>query len=570
MSLANLKSPFGAPGTPPPDQFDPTKIATQMQTDPNVRTMFAQFFSDPASRHFVQDSGDITTALARPDNPWTPGAPVVTPNASTVQPGGAPGASLASAPAAIAPGTPQEPGMPPVYTGASDYAAAHPEAVMVPPRPVAPMDNVHGARRALMLAFLGLNKFGAGLDHQQNSYADEFLGRQLSQSQAQSQYDTSAPQLKHQAEEAAYNTYLGQQSKVGELERTAAETKNLGLNVPMLQRQQALIDKVRTLKESGKYSNDQDLMNAVLPEARTIPGMTQQMLTDAIASSKTLGSKYTLTRDPQTEQPIELVDRQGNHYSASNLPADPEAKQMWTDAETAAAGKLSTEEGKEKRVAGYAADRQAAGIAAATASQARNFEHADVEKGRTEATKHLGDIRNAQGQSDLINTLLSGKMSPSAQTTAVYKLVGLQQPEGSHRVMPAEVQGWKQLGGWSDRAAQWFANAKEGDQFPPELLPDIISTAKTIAENKVKTANDNLEDVHRVYGYHVNGADPNTGRLDGAQSVYGGAGASGAGGQGKVATSQHIADYAAKKYPNDPQGVAKATAEFKSAGWTIQ
>lgn len=511
MALATMKSPFAAPGAPASGEVDPTKIAQQMQTDPNVRTMFAQFFGDPASRQFVQDSGNVTTALARPDNPWTPGAPVIPASPGpSAEASSTPGASLAS----------REPASPDVPTSGVSAQPAGPsfapnsfssQGAEVPGRPVAPMDNVHGARKALMLAFLGLNKFGAGLDHQQNSYADEFLGNQMHTEQQQREYDANQPLLRQQAANALYAQNLGFQAKSADIAHTTQETANLAQNVPALQRQQALIDKVRTLKESGKYASDQDLLNAVLPEARTIPGMTQQMLNDAIASSKTLGSKYTLTRDPQTEQPIELTDRQGNKYSASNLPNDPEAKQMWNDATTAASGKLETEEGKEKRVAGYAADRQASA-----------FQHADVEKGRTEATKHLGDIRNAQGQSDLINTLLTGKMSPSAQTTAVYKLVGLQQPEGSHRVMPAEVEGWKQLGGWSDRAAQWFANAKSGDQFPPELLPDIISTAKTISQNKIKTANDNLEDVHRVYGYHVNGADPATGRLDGGKSVYGG------------------------------------------------
>jgi len=56
MALATINSPFAAPGAPAPGTFDPTKIAQQMQTDPNVRTMFAQFFGDPASRQFVQDS----------------------------------------------------------------------------------------------------------------------------------------------------------------------------------------------------------------------------------------------------------------------------------------------------------------------------------------------------------------------------------------------------------------------------------------------------------------------------------------------------------------------------------
>ena len=253
MALATMNSPFPTPGAPAPGTFDPTKISQQMQTDPNVRTMFAQFFGDPASRQFVQDSGNITSALARPDNPWTPGQPMVAAPSSPAAgasfdstagpsaegtPGAAPGASLASRAPGVSPTA--TPGAPQPYSTAQDFFKDHPEEEPVlPARPVAPMDNVHGARKALMLAFLGLNKFGAGLDHQQNSYADEFLGRQLNATQAQAAYDNSQPQLKQQAEDARYSQILGNTEKAAQIAQTGAQTGlvqaqtgNLALNPP--------------------------------------------------------------------------------------------------------------------------------------------------------------------------------------------------------------------------------------------------------------------------------------------------------------------------------------------------
>jgi|SRR5579872_4813054 len=266
MALANLKTPFGQPnnGLPgAPAGIDFSQIAQQMQVDPNTRTAISTFFGDPSSRSFIQDSGNVSTAMARPDNPWTPGSPLIPPAAAPAQPGPQappPGADLAAhfmgetSPQPLTnsqpngyslssgnytpPGTPEAPGAPPVYATAHDYAAAHPETVSMAPRPVTPMDNVHGARKALLLAFLGLNKFGAGLEHQTGSYADEFLGRQLETEQAQHQYDVAQPQLKHQAEEAAYNDYLGQQGKAQEILRSAAETRNLQLNSPFLKQAQ--------------------------------------------------------------------------------------------------------------------------------------------------------------------------------------------------------------------------------------------------------------------------------------------------------------------------------------------
>jgi len=203
-----------------------------MQTDPNVRTMFAQFFGDPASRQFVQDSGNITSAMARPDNPWTPARhgwqrPATTSPGASFSPAAGP-----SGETGVAPGNPKPPTctilwpadrlaershfpqgkafrLTELRIGAAQLPARHSQAV----RPMElsrlqqlpelrnlrecrlPMQRpgdygrrtsrrrddastsrcgrwttCHGARKALMLAFLGLNKFGAGLDHQQNSY----------------------------------------------------------------------------------------------------------------------------------------------------------------------------------------------------------------------------------------------------------------------------------------------------------------------------------------------------------------------------------------------------------------
>jgi hypothetical protein len=518
MSLANLTSPFGTPGQDPNAPvvgFDPTKIAQQAQTDPSVRMMFAQMFADPASRHFVQDSGNVVDAMARPDNPWSPGTSIVAQPPAATEPG-APGAGAGSSSqigppyssASFGTGTPSPAGTSP-YADAHQYAMDNPSAAAIPGRPVDPMANVHGARKALLMAFLGLNKFGAGLAHQQGSFADEFLGNEMQAQGEQRRYDANLPLLKTQAENAAYNTYLGQTAQEAGIEHTAAETRNLQANVPMLQRQQAFIDKARTLKESGKYATDQDLLNALLPEARTIPGMSMQMLNDAVDSTKVLGSKYTLSRDPQTEQPIELTDRQGDKYSASNLPNDPEARQMWNDALTAASSKETTEENKEKRVAGYAADRQA-----------QAFENAQKTEGQKQATTHLADIRDAANQQQLMQDLLSGKKDPAGQTAAMFKMIGLEQPTGTHRIMPAEIEGVEHLGGLSDKLKQTLLGWKQGDKFSPDLVPDVIATAKTLTDNKIKQANDNLEDVHRTYGYKVTGSDAN-GRLDGRPSLYG-------------------------------------------------
>jgi hypothetical protein len=369
--------------------------------------------------------------------------------------------------------------------------------VAMPPRPVgfSPKQSI------LASLFAGLAEYG-GEKNRHPGLGAPIVQRLVDQNMAQRQYDANAPYMKQQAENQAYNQYLEQQKGSTDVAKTQAEIPNIRANVPALQRQQEFLDKVRQLKEAGKYPSDQDLFNSVLPEAATVPGMTRQMIVDQINGSKTLGSKYTLTRDPQTQAPIELVDRQGNHYSASNLPKDPEAQQMWNDAQTASGQKEKVEEDKEKRVAGYAADRQA-----------QAFTNQQTEQGKKAASTSLADINDAKNQQSMIEQLLSGKMNPQSQTAAMFKLIGAEQPTGSHRIMPTEIENEANLGGWSDRLKQKVLNWKEGDRFSPDLIPDIISTAKILTQNKAKTANDNLESTARIYGYKAPGSDAR-GRFD--------------------------------------------------------
>lgn len=492
---------------------------------------------DPQTLQKILFGGPQSMFQAPPDGSQAP-TPQADPSAQQ-QPGAIAQGMAAQSPQSQAPPQPTQPAQAPQPAqpsqpaqptapspakpmSSSDFAAANPDAAkaFMPTRPMGDFDkipdgqpgadswgNQHNTlRHVLASLFAGAAEFGGDLNHHPGAGA-RFSDRWMDQSDAQRQYDNPANQQKMKAGSLnqAYQNYLGQQQQGGDIQHTAAETTNLQQNVPMLQRQQAFIDKVRTLKESGKYSSDDDLFHAVLPEASTIPGMSRQGIVDAINSSKQLGSKYTLTRDPQTQAPIELVDRQGNHYSQSNLPKDPEAQQMWKDAQTASAGKEKVEENKEGRVATIAAN-----------AQARAFQQQELEQGRKAASSSLNDISDAKNQQKMIGDLLTptgGKMNPTAQTAAMFKMIGLEQPTGAHRIMPAEIEGIEQQGGLTDRLKQKLLNWKEGDRFDPDLIPDVVSTAKTLSDNKIKTANDNLEHNATVYGYKVPNSDAK-GRLD--------------------------------------------------------
>jgi hypothetical protein len=517
MALATMQSPFATPGAPPPGAFDPTSIAQKMQTDPNVRSMFAQFFGDPGSRQFIQQSGDITSALARPDNPWTPGTPIVASPApggpgsdfaSASGPSGetgvAPGASLASR----GTGTPSAAGTAPgpaLPGSASDYFRANPgEEPVLPARPVAPMDNVHGARKALMMAFLGLNKFGAGLDHQQSSYADEFLGRQLNATQAQATYDASQPQLKQQAEDARYSQILGNTEKAAQIAQTGAQTGligaqagNLALNPPgKAEFLKELQDRRRTGADDPQKLFDE--FSARAAYAHASPSDVANIINTTPENAPAFKIGPQGIREPITWH--------GQQWYGN----EPNAPQQIKDAATAAGN-------VESQVHTNKLQEQAASRSNITMQSELGQKTKNLETGQKNAKDAVDAINQSANDKALMGDLLSGKVDPAGQTAAMWKMIGFEQPPGTHRISPQEVSGLEQIGGVSDRLRQWLGHATVGDVFPSTLVPDIKATADRLIDAKTRTANDQLQSNFETYGYKHPGTGPH-GRLDEVQT----------------------------------------------------
>lgn len=422
-----------------------------------------------------------------------------------------------------------------------DFIQQHGHAPIAAPPPDVPQ---HGM---LYKIFNGIGRYLG------NPMAEQAEQRDWQLKQQGIQYQRDQPVMQRQADEQAYNEALGQGKSVADIGKVqydvGKEQQTAKANA---------ISQIQQEVESGKYGAGDALVNRWRRIAQANPhiGLTDEDIQGAVSSTKPLGSKYTLVRDPQTQAPIELVDRQGNHYSKSNLPNDPDAQQMWNDAETGAQNKEQVEEGKEKRVAGYAADRQA-----------QAFSNQQTEQGRKAASQSLQDINDAKNQQKMMETLLSGKMNPTSQTAAMFKMIGLEQPTGTHRIMPAEIEGIEQQGGLSDRLKQKLLNWKQGDRFSPDLIPDVISTAKTLSNNKIKTANDNLESTARIYGYKAPGSDAK-GRFDKPedyQDQTGNQGGNQGGAQNKTppqgATHIGIGSVDKKKHYLDAQGNDLGLAE---------
>lgn len=246
-----------------------------------------------------------------------------------------------------------------------EFGQANPSAAtaFMPVRPVGDFDanTPHPKlRSALASLFAGLAEFG------RPGAGQGFANRWLDQSTAQRTYDANQPKLQAGALNQAYQQYLQQGGEQANISHTQQETENLRQNVPLLQHQQQFLDKVRQLKQDGKYANDDDLLNAVLPEAQTVPGLTRQMILDQIHNAKPLGAQFNVQTDKQG-RPEFVQDRAGQKYypDAQGKFQNPEMQKQWDSEMASHSQSLSEEEGKEKRVAGYAADRQAAGFAQA-------------------------------------------------------------------------------------------------------------------------------------------------------------------------------------------------------------
>lgn len=356
-------------------------------------------------------------------------------------------------------------------------------------------------RRALATLFGGAAEFGGDLNHHPGQGARLF-DQWNQQDLAGKQYDANQPKMQAGALNQAYQNYLQQGGEQANIAHTQAETGLIGAQATNLhapERDKFLAeaqDRIRKGEDGQQVFNE---MAVRAPNAF----VTRNELLDSIKSAHSMVPQFSVQAD-KGGRPEFVQTRTGEkvYPDAKGKFADPEMQKQWDSEMQAHQGSLTEEEGKEKRVAAYAADRQA-----------QAFSNQQTAEGRKAAAPHLSEINDAKEQQAQMEQLLSGKMNPASQTAAMFKMIGLEQPSGTHRIMPAEIEGIEHLGGLSDRLKQKLLSWKEGDRFSPDMVPDVLSTAKILSQTKLKTANDNLASNYQNTGYKVPGTDAK-GRLD--------------------------------------------------------
>lgn len=383
-------------------------------------------------------------------------------------------------------------------------------------RPVGDFDTgQHGhLRRALATLFGGLAEFGGDLNHHPGAGA-QFFDRWQGQDQAQREYDANQPKMQAGALQQAYANYLktgGQTADIGETQaKTGLENTQAANLKAAPPGKEEFLQKFKGELMSGE-EDPQTVLNAYLALSHSVPGVQRQDLVDIANQVKPKAPMFKI--GPQgIREPIRYL---GQNWTGDEPNAPPEVKQAAANAKSV-----------ETQVHSNKVQEQQAARSNIELSSDLKTATENKKTGQAEATKSLADIHDATNQQQMIQDLLSGKMNPASQTAAMFKMIGLEQPTGTHRIMPAEIEGIEHLGGISDRLKQKLLNWKEGDRFSPDMVPDVVSTAKILSGNKIKTANDNLESTHSIYGYKAPGSDEK-GRFDSQAPAVGAPAAQGA------------------------------------------
>jgi hypothetical protein len=126
---------------------------------------------------------------------------------------------------------------------------------------------------------------------------------------------------------------------------------------------------------------------------------------------------------------------------------------------------------------------------------ARDKIEANVLKPYQDKMSELGELQSAIGQAQ------SGNVA--AARASLYKLIGVAQPQGTHRVVPTEVSGFQGMGSLPQRWAGSLANALSGDPWTPQMVADIKSFGDAQAQSARTNLNGGIENVDKLYGTNV-------------------------------------------------------------------
>lgn len=101
------------------------------------------------------------------------------------------------------------------------------------------------------------------------------------------------------------------------------------------------------------------------------------------------------------------------------------------------------------------------------------------------------------------NALSQAQDNPVAARAAIFKMIGVSQPTGSHRVLPAEITAFQYPGGVGTKIQEKFHNFLKGEPWTPEIAQAANAFIDGQDHAAKQSLNEGIVNTNKIYGTNV-------------------------------------------------------------------
>ena len=348
-----------------------------------------------------------------------------------------------------------------------------------------------------------------------NPFAAPFiLSSALDEPRVRQQVQSEQDARQFQANQAAYKEYLAgqtEQAKAGELQAaTGAEQAQAGeakARTGQIQWEQGqelatakagAIADIQKMKASGDWS-DGPLEQSWLRRIAANPhlGLTPQDVHAIIAEQPVLGPKFDVVLG-QSGAPEALKDRQGNVYSASQIPEDPQARTMWKAAMDAHQQSIVERVNDENRQLAKSLEVQKQANQDMLSRMGVQQQYKQAQDLNGQLFKSWSTVSQAQSTLELARQYAAQKNS-AGDAFLTYMAAGEERPTGTTRLTPTEVGQVKGLGNFTQKAIAEIENWTTGTTFSDETRSQLVDAMARKADSVVKGAMADMDNARKIY-----------------------------------------------------------------------
>jgi hypothetical protein len=345
----------------------------------------------------------------------------------------------------------------------------------IPGRPTGVMDNMSGWRKAGLL----LSTF-AGEAAKPGSM-QPLLGQMRNEQAAQRQYDTNKPVLQQQANDQRDQRALTQFST-----RSQIDQRNRQFQQEVNNKKATLLSQLQGELQAGKVPPEQ--LKYKYGRLASVQGITlaPEEIDNELQQIKPVGSAFEVVKG-EKGRPEGIKDRAGNVYTPDSIPNDPAAQAIWKAAQDSHSQGLTEEENKEKRVAGYAADRQAAAFAHSDQAAQKKLDT----KGPTADEQRRADLaKNMNENLDAFEDIL--KRRPDLFGPMAGRITGMKEAFGTSDPDVAKIKAIKEQMGMAMVGAHAMRNAQHVETAANAIVNSLKNSPMATAE-AIKVARNSLQ-----------------------------------------------------------------------------